>query len=143
MYIFNSFYSLHSYNLSFLICLCFNMVSFTGQKKFGPCPDRSPFEGFNSKFPTSIPTSFICGVPPGVKGLPDVLLASKRKLTLSLRHPLHAIVLCHCSSNLQKATLQLTPQPWGEGCGLFCSQNMVTPFEESIPTICHRLQVNV
>ena len=25
-----------------LICLCFNMVSFRGQKKFGPRPDRSP-----------------------------------------------------------------------------------------------------
>ena len=32
MYIFNSFYLLHSYNPSFLICLCFNMVSFRGQK---------------------------------------------------------------------------------------------------------------
>ena len=25
----------------FFICLCFNMVSFRGQKKLGPCPDRS------------------------------------------------------------------------------------------------------
>ena len=33
MYIFNSFYLLHSYNPSFLICLCFNMISFRGQKK--------------------------------------------------------------------------------------------------------------
>ena len=63
MYIFNSLYLLHSYNPSFLICLCFNMVSFRGQKKLGPRPDRSP-QGFNSKFPTSIPTPFICGVPP-------------------------------------------------------------------------------
>ena len=23
------------------ICLCFNMVAFRGQKKLGPCPDRS------------------------------------------------------------------------------------------------------
>ena len=42
MYIFNSFYLLHSYDPSFLICLCFNMVSFRGQKKLGPRPDRSP-----------------------------------------------------------------------------------------------------
>ena len=42
MYIFNSFYLLHSYNPSFLICLCFNMVSFRGKKKLGPHPDRSP-----------------------------------------------------------------------------------------------------
>ena len=42
MYIFNAFYLLHSYNPSFLICLCFNMVSFRGQKKLGPRPDRSP-----------------------------------------------------------------------------------------------------
>ena len=42
MCIFNSIYLLHSYNPSFLICLCFNMVSFRGQKKLGPRPDRSP-----------------------------------------------------------------------------------------------------
>ena len=30
MYIFNSFYLLHSYNPSVLICLCFNMVFFRG-----------------------------------------------------------------------------------------------------------------
>ena len=41
MYIFNSLYLLHSYNPSFLICLCLNMVSFRGQKKLGPRPDRS------------------------------------------------------------------------------------------------------
>ena len=39
------------------------MVSFRGQKKLGPLPDRSPL-GFNSKFPTSIPTPFTCGVSP-------------------------------------------------------------------------------
>ena len=39
------------------------LVSFRGQKKLGPRPDRSPL--VNSKFPTSIPTPFICGVPPG------------------------------------------------------------------------------
>ena len=37
------------------------MVSFRGQKKPGPSTDRCPL-GFNSKFPTSIPTPFICGV---------------------------------------------------------------------------------
>ena len=42
MYIFNSLYLLLSYNPSFLICLCLNMVSFRGQKKLGPRPDRSP-----------------------------------------------------------------------------------------------------
>ena len=41
MYIFNSLYLLHSYNPSFLICLCFNMVSFRGQKKLGSRPDQS------------------------------------------------------------------------------------------------------
>ena len=64
MYIFNAFYLLQSYNPTFLICLCFNMVSFRGQKKLGSRPDRI-LQGFNSKFPTSIPTPFICGVPPG------------------------------------------------------------------------------
>ena len=32
----------HSYNPSFLMCLCFNMVFFRGKKKLGPRPDRSP-----------------------------------------------------------------------------------------------------
>ena len=35
MYIFNALYLLQSYNPSFLICLCFNMVSFRGQKSSG------------------------------------------------------------------------------------------------------------
>ena len=59
MYIFNAFYLLHSYKPSFLICLCFNLVSFRGQEKLGPHPDQSP-----SKFLTSIPAPFICGVAP-------------------------------------------------------------------------------
>ena len=42
MYIFNAFYLLHSYNPSFLICLCSNMASVRDQEKLGPCPDRSP-----------------------------------------------------------------------------------------------------
>ena len=41
MYIFNSFYLLHLYNPSFLICLSFNMASFRDQTKLGPRPDRS------------------------------------------------------------------------------------------------------
>ena len=40
------------------------MVSFRGQKKLGPRPDQSPLGPFNIIFPTSIPTPFICGVPP-------------------------------------------------------------------------------
>ena len=42
MYTFNALYLLHSYNPSFLICMCFNMDSLRGQKKLGPRPDRSP-----------------------------------------------------------------------------------------------------
>ena len=42
MDIFNAFYLLHSYNPSFLNCLCFSMVSFRGPKELGPRPDRSP-----------------------------------------------------------------------------------------------------
>ena len=64
MYIFNSFYLLHSYNPSFLICLCFNMVPFRGQKSLAHA-QIGLLQGFNSKFPTSIPTPFICEVPPG------------------------------------------------------------------------------
>ena len=63
MYIFNLFYLPHSYNPSFLICLCFNMVSFRGQKSLGHTQIGLP-KGFNSKFPTSIPTPFISRVSP-------------------------------------------------------------------------------
>ena len=35
MYTFNAFYLLQSYNPSFLVCLCFNMLSFRGQKNLG------------------------------------------------------------------------------------------------------------
>ena len=52
------------------------MVSFRGQKKFGPRPDRSPL-GFNSKFPTSIPTPFISGVPHPGGGLNLALMRDK------------------------------------------------------------------
>ena len=45
------------------------MVSFRGQKKLRPRLDRSPLGVLNSKFPTSIPTPFICGVPPRGGGL--------------------------------------------------------------------------
>ena len=64
MYIFNSFYLLHSYNPSFLICLCFNMDSFRGQEKLGPHRDRSPL-GLKFKISDEHPTPFIWGVPPG------------------------------------------------------------------------------
>ena len=47
----------------FFISLCFDMVSFRGQKKPGLLPDCSPL-GFNLKFPTSIPPLFICEQPP-------------------------------------------------------------------------------
>ena len=43
------------------------MVSFRGKKRTWAAPTSVSFSGFNSKFPTSIPTPFICGVspPPG------------------------------------------------------------------------------
>ena len=56
MYIFNSFsYLLHSYNPSFCICLCFNMVSFRDQKKLGLRPDRSPLAGLIQNFRRASP----------------------------------------------------------------------------------------
>ena len=63
MYIFNGFYLLHSYNPSFLICLCFNMVSFRGQKKLGPQPDRSPL-GVSFKISDEHPHLFHMWSPP-------------------------------------------------------------------------------
>ena len=66
MYIFNSFYLLHSYNPSFFICLCFNMVSFRGQKKLGPRPESVSFRGLIQNFrPASLPLSYAESIPPG------------------------------------------------------------------------------
>ena len=42
IYLICIFLMCHSYNPSFLMCLCFNMVSYRGKKKLGPRPDRSP-----------------------------------------------------------------------------------------------------
>ena len=39
------------------------MVSFRGQKNLGHA-QIGLLKGFNSTFPTSIPTPFICGLPP-------------------------------------------------------------------------------
>ena len=58
---FNSFYLLYSLNPSFLICLCFHMVSFRDQNKLGPRPDRSPLGG-------------LIQVPPGKGSTEDMLL---------------------------------------------------------------------
>ena len=49
MYIFNSFYLLHSCNLSFLICLCFNMVCFRGEKKAWATPRSVSFRSLIQK----------------------------------------------------------------------------------------------
>ena len=65
MYIFNLFYLLHSYNPRFLICLCFNMVSFSGKKKLGPRPDRSPLGGFIQNFRRASPPLSYAEFPPG------------------------------------------------------------------------------
>ena len=62
---FNSFYLLYSYNPSFLICLCFHMVSFRDQNKLGPRPDRSPLGG-------------LIQVPPGKGSNEDMLLRVAR-----------------------------------------------------------------
>ena len=51
---------------------------FRGQKELGPRPYRSPW--FNSKFPTKIPTPFICRSPPGIQPgsqNPDPILDQK------------------------------------------------------------------
>ena len=68
MYIFNSFYLLHSYNPSFLICLCFNMVSFRDQKKLGPRPDRSPLGGLIQNVRRASPPFHMRSYPPGFIG---------------------------------------------------------------------------
>ena len=62
------------------------MVSFRGQKKLRPRPDRSPLGALNSKFPTSIPTSFICGVPPTGEGgsMPREVLQQAEKFWIVL-----------------------------------------------------------
>ena len=53
------------------------MVAFRGQKNLEPRPDWSPFNSCNSKFPTSIPTPFICGASPGVSSLNPALVSTR------------------------------------------------------------------
>ena len=63
------------------------MVSFRGKKRTWAAPTSVSFSGFNSKFPTSIPTPFICGVSP-----PPGMLHAIRFLTLraqAMKHPYH------------------------------------------------------
>ena len=62
------------------------MIAFWGQKKVGPRPDWSPL-GVKFKFPTTIPTHFICGVlppppPPPRQWFPPFHLGSFRKYGL-------------------------------------------------------------
>ena len=50
MHIFNLFYLLHSYNPTFLICMCFNMVSFRDQKKTWATLRSVSFRGLIQNF---------------------------------------------------------------------------------------------
>ena len=47
----------------YIYCLCFNMVSFRGQKKLGPLPDRSPL-GVEFKISDEHPHPFHMRSPP-------------------------------------------------------------------------------
>ena len=47
----------------YIYCLCFNMVSFRGQKSLGHA-QIGLLQGFNSKLPTRIRTPFVCSAPP-------------------------------------------------------------------------------
>ena len=66
MYILIRFiYSIHIIQvLSFVCVLTWSLL---GIKKSLGHAQIGLLQGFNSKFPTSIPTPFICGVPPGLK----------------------------------------------------------------------------
>ena len=65
MYIFNAFYLLHSYNPSFLICLCFNMVSFRGQKSLAT-PRSVSFRALIQNFQRASPPLSYTESPPGL-----------------------------------------------------------------------------
>ena len=60
MHICNSFYSLHSHNPSVFLLTW----SLLGVKKSLGHPQIGLLKGFNSKFPKSIPTPFVCVVSP-------------------------------------------------------------------------------
>ena len=70
MYIFNLFYSLPSYNPSFLICLCFNMVPFRGQKKAWAMPRLVSFTGLIQNFRRQHPHPFHMQSPPLGQSIP-------------------------------------------------------------------------
>ena len=59
-----------------MICIFFS--SLLGVKKRSGHAQVALLSGFNSKFPTSIPTPFICGVSPGLKTRHETLKYSPR-----------------------------------------------------------------
>ena len=63
MYIFNSFY-LIIHIIQFFSFVCVLTWSLLGVKKSLGHAQIGLLYGFNSKFPTNIPTPLICGVPP-------------------------------------------------------------------------------
>ena len=69
MYIFNSFYLLHSNNPSFLICLCFNMASFRRKNKAWATPRSVSFRGLIQNFRRASPPLSYAEFPPGLQGL--------------------------------------------------------------------------
>ena len=56
-------YSIHIIQIFLFVCVL--TWSLLGVKKSLGHAQIGLLLGFNSKFPTSIPTPFICGVPPG------------------------------------------------------------------------------
>ena len=79
MYIFNLFYSLPSYNPSFLICLCFNMVSIRSQKKAWATPRSVSFTGLIQNFRrASPPLSYAESPPPPPLGFPREMTSEER-----------------------------------------------------------------
>ena len=64
MYIFNSFYLLHSYNSSFLIFLVLTWSLLGVKKKLGPRPDRSPLGGLIQNFRRASPPLSYAEFPP-------------------------------------------------------------------------------
>ena len=73
MYIFNAFSLLQSYNPSFLICLCFNMVSFRGKKKAWATPRLVSFRVLIQNFRRAPPPLSYVELPSQVISLPEVL----------------------------------------------------------------------
>ena len=105
MYIFNSFYLVHSYNPSFLICLCFNVASF---RDLGATPRPVSIRGLIQNFWRASPAlSYAESPAPGILMESYCGTITEPGLPVGLPGIIHYILLICENVSLDWSTMQL------------------------------------